>query len=313
MWRYTWRDSIPLAITLFQLALNVWLAATWDTRPLLENFVYFPLCVFLFWYNGLVASHNFVHTPWFKSDFLNRFYLAINSINLGLPQAHYRHEHLIHHRYTNDRLNAEGYTNDPTSLFANGKNGQPENLISYSLLGLFRTDLLDSFRTICRKGEAHQLKVELLACGLGLAIYLALSWPYFLLFYLPTFYIGWVLEHIENYYEHFGGTPENRYANSTSYYGWLYNLLFCNEGYHQEHHLRPGVHWAKRPETRQELRQELDRANRVILRVPPAIGFLDHQRIVREQQSSLRETLPQPSPAEQSLQKAMQHEAVEAV
>lgn len=305
IWRYSWRDSVPLTITFFQLGLNLWLAATWETRTLLEDFLYFPLCLFLFWYNGLVASHNFVHTPWFKSDLLNRFYLAINSINLGLPQAHYRYEHLIHHRYTNDRPNQEGHTQDSTSIYANGKNGQPENLISYSLLGLFRTDLIDSFRAICKKGEARQLGIELVVCGLGLAIYLLLSWHYFLLFYLPTFYLGWVLEHIENYYEHFGGTTD-RYANSTSYYGRLYNFLFCNEGYHQEHHLRPGVHWAKRPQIRQELWQDLDRVERVILRVPPAIGFLDHQRILREQQSSTEQSLTEP-PVTQSI---MQHEAV---
>jgi fatty acid desaturase len=309
IWRYSWRDSIPLAITLFQLGLNFWLAATWETRSLLENFLYFPLCLFLFWYNGLVASHNFVHTPWFKSDFLNRLYLAINSINIGLPQAHYRHEHLLHHRYGNDRLNAEGYTHDPTSLFAHGRDGQPENLISYSLWGLFRTDLLDSFRAICRRGEAFQLGMELLVCGLGLVVYLVLSWQYFLLFNLPTFYVGWVLEHVENYYEHFGSTPENRYANSTSYYGRLYNWLFCNEGYHQEHHLRPGVHWAKRPNTRQELWHELERAERVILKVPPVLGFLDHQRILREQQSLLRGEASTPSALQQPLQNVMQHEA----
>lgn len=310
IWRYSWRDSIPLTITLFQLGLNLWLAATWETRTLLEDFLYFPLCLFLFWYNGLVASHNFVHTPWFKSDLLNRFYLAINSINLGLPQVHYRYEHLIHHRYTNDRPNHEGHTQDPTSIYANGKNGQHENLISYSLLGLFRTDLIDSFRAICKKGEARQLGIELVVCGLGLAIYLLLSWHYFLLFYLPTFYLGWVLEHIENYYEHFGGTTD-RYANSTSYYGWLYNFLFCNEGYHQEHHLRPGVHWVKRPQIRQELWQDLDRVERVILRVPPAIGFLDHQRILREQQSSTEQSLAKQSLTEPPVtQSIMQHEAV---
>lgn len=296
IWRYSWRDSIPLSITLLQLALNIWLAATWETRTLLDNWLYFPLCLFLFWYNGLVASHNFVHTPWFKSDLLNRCYLVINSINLGLPQAHYRHEHLIHHRYTNDRRNAAGQTQDPTSTFANGQDGHHESLLAYCFLGLFRADLLDSFHVIRKKGESLQLWLELLGCGLGLAAYLLLSWQYFLLFYLPTFYVGWVLEHVENYYEHFGGTPENRYANSTSYYGWLYNLLFCNEGYHQEHHLRPGVHWINRPETRQELKQELDRVDRVILRVPPAIGFLDHQRILQ----SKHQTAPS----------LMQHEAV---
>ncbi|UBF25184.1 fatty acid desaturase [Kovacikia minuta CCNUW1] len=286
IWRYSWRDSIPLSVTLFQLAINIWLAATWETRTLLQNLLFIPLCLFLFWYNGLVASHNFVHTPWFKLDSLNRFYLAINSINIGLPQAYYRHEHLVHHRFVNDRPDQYGQVQDPTSIFANGKNGQPENVISYCFLGLFRADLLESFRKIGQTGEAPQLYLELAACFLALIGYLILSWQYFLFLFLPTFYLGWVLEHLENYYEHFGGVPENKYANSTSYYASLYNVLFCNEGYHQEHHLRPGVHWTKRHQLRREFRKDFNKVDRVILRFPPALGFLDHRRIVQEQQAT---------------------------
>lgn len=287
IWKYSWRDSVPLTITLFQLALNFWLAATWEHHTLSQNLLFAPLCLFLFWYNGLVASHNFVHTPWFKSDRLNRIYMALNSLNIGLPQIYYRHEHLIHHRHVNDRRGTNGQTQDPTSLFAYGQNGQPEFLFSYCLLGPFRADLPQAFGAIRRKGEALQLYLELTTCAIGLVGYLLLSWQYFLLLFLPIFYLGWVLEHLENYYEHFGGIPENRFATATSYYGRLYNTLFCNEGYHQEHHLRPGVHWLKRPETRQELQAELDSVDRVILRFPPLLGWLDHHRILRQRRSLL--------------------------
>lgn len=287
IWKYSWRDSVPLAITLFQLAFNFWLAATWGHRTLSENLLFAPLCLFLFWYNGLVASHNFVHTPWFKSDFLNRVYMALNSLNIGLPQVYYRHEHLLHHRYGNDRLRSDGKTQDPTSLFAYGENGQPEHVISYCFMGPFRANLLESFRIIKRKGQTLQLYFELLTCIAGFVCYITLSWQYFLFLFIPIFYLGWALEHLENYYEHFGSIPENRFANSTSYYGHLYNALFCNEGYHQEHHLRPGVHWTKRFHTRQELKAELDSVDRVILRFPPVLGWLDHQRILRQQQPLL--------------------------
>lgn len=283
LWRYSKWDIIPFSITLFQLALNIWLAATWETRTPLQNFLFVPICTFLFWYNGLVASHNFVHTPWFKPDWINRIYLAINSINIGVPQIHYRYEHLHHHRYGNDRPDQEGRTQDPTSIFTHGKNGQPENVFSYCALGPFRTNFIESFREISRKGESHQLRFELMACCLGFIGYSILSWQYVLFCLVPVLYLGWCLEHLENYYEHFGGTPENRYANSTSYYGFLYNALFCNEGYHQEHHLRPGIHWSKRPQTQHELQEELDKVDRVILRVPPVLGFLDHQRISHQQ------------------------------
>ena len=286
IWKYSKWDSIPCLITLFQLALSFWLAATWETRTLTQNLLFIPLCIFLFWYNGLVASHSFVHHPWFTSERLNQLYLALNSINIGLPQIHYRYEHLHHHHYGNDRPNSEGITKDPTSTFAYGKNGQHEHVVSYCLLGLFRTDLMESFREIYRKGDGKQLRLELTTCIVSLMIYLALSWQYVLFILIPTLYWGWVLEHLENYYEHFGGTPENRYANSSSYYGCLYNLLFCNEGYHQEHHLRPNVHWTKRPQTRQEFSTELDKVDRVILSYPPVLGFLHHQNAMYKRQST---------------------------
>lgn len=279
IWRYSWRDGVPCLVTLFQFGLNFWLAATWDSRTLTQNLLFIPLCLFLFWYNGLVASHNFVHTPWFKSDFLNRCYAVLNSVNIGLPQSHYHQEHLKHHRYGNDRPQQDGTTKDPTSTFACGKHGNHEPVVSYCLFGLFRTDLVESCQEIVQRGGGKQLGVELGACLLGLMIYIGLSWQYFLFLFVPTFYLGWVLEHLENYYEHFGGTPENKYINSTSYYGRLYNLLFCNEGYHQEHHIRPNIHWLDRPSILHELQDKLNTADRVILQFPPTLAWLEHRRI----------------------------------
>lgn len=283
-WRYTWRDSVPLTMTLWQLALNIWLALTWSSRPLADNLLFLPLCLFLFWYNGLVASHNFVHTPWFRWHMLNRIYAVLNSVNLGVPQVHYRYEHYAHHRYNNDRQGPTGYTLDPTSLFARGKNDEPEALLSYCFLGPFRMDLREYIDDIRRGNEVDQFIVELMACGFSIVAVFVISWQYTLCIWLPVLYLGWVLEHVENYYEHFGATPDDRYANSTSYYGRLYNLLFCYEGYHQEHHLRPNVHWMHRPRIRQELAARLAHCDRIILRVPPVLGILDHQRIRRRHQ-----------------------------
>ena len=90
---------------------------------------------------------------------------------------------------------------------------------------------------------------------------------------MPIFYSGWFLAHVENYYEHFGASPENRLANSVSYYGPIYNFLFCNEGYHQEHHLRPQMHWTSRP----KVRQQLISTKKVVSKFPPLLGFLDRR------------------------------------
>jgi hypothetical protein len=57
--------------------------------------------------------------------------------------------------------------------------------------------------------------------------------------YLPAYAAGLILCGLHGYYEHEQGT--------TSHYGRLYNLLFFNDGYHVEHHARPGVHWSRLP------------------------------------------------------------------
>jgi Fatty acid desaturase len=58
---------------------------------------------------------------------------------------------------------------------------------------------------------------------------------FFLSVYLPGYIAGLGLCWLHGYYEHSRGT--------TSYYGRLYNLLLFNDGYHAEHHAKPGLHW----------------------------------------------------------------------
>jgi fatty acid desaturase len=267
-------------MTTFQLVLNIWLAITWKSHTFLDYLLFYPLCLFLFWYNALVATHNFVHTPWFKSKLLNNIYAIVNSANLGSPVTHYRHIHFNHHRYGNDRQDAYGQTKDHSSTFAYGKNDQSENAIAYCALAIFRDDLAQSFRQAKMQKESIQLYFELSACLLAIIGYLLISWQFFLFFVIPIFYFGWFLTYLANYYEHFGAIPENSYANSTSHYGRIYNLLFCNEGYHQEHHLRPNIHWSERPKIYQSLRNELDNVERVILKFPPPLGFINRIKTI---------------------------------
>jgi len=274
IWKYSRLDAVPLVVTAAQMSLNIWLATTWNDRTVPQLLLLWPATLFLFWYNPIVATHNFLHTPWFAHPLANNVYAAINSINLGLPQILYRFHHLNHHRFENDRPGKDGRTRDHSSTYAYGKDGNHENVIAYCTLGLFRRGTTEAYREARRKGYWKQLCFELVICLLGLAAYLLLSWQYFVFFFLPTFFFGWFLAQMENYYEHFGASPENRSANSVSYYGRIYNLLFCNEGYHQEHHIRPQMHWTRRPDTR----QEFVRTDRVIARFPPLLGFLNRHR-----------------------------------
>jgi Fatty acid desaturase len=82
----------------------------------------------------------------------------------------------------------------------------------------------------------------LLQAGLVLLFWAALAaWsPAFLLTtYLPGYLGGLALCALHGHYEHAGGV--------TSHYGALYNFLLLNDGYHAEHHARPGVPWQRLP------------------------------------------------------------------
>jgi fatty acid desaturase len=74
--------------------------------------------------------------------------------------------------------------------------------------------------------------------GLWLAI-AAMEPGFFATVYVPGYFAGLGLCFLQGHFEHARGT--------TSHYGWLYNRLFFNDGYHAEHHQRPGEHWTRLP------------------------------------------------------------------
>lgn len=78
--------------------------------------------------------------------------------------------------------------------------------------------------------------------GLVLVLWtlLAATAPRFFIFvYMPGYALGLGLCALQGHFEHARGT--------TSHYGWIYNTLFFNDGYHVEHHERPGESWVNLP------------------------------------------------------------------
>jgi fatty acid desaturase len=104
---------------------------------------------------------------------------------------------------------------------------------------------------------------------------LAVNWRYFSFFYLPSFFLGWVLSYAEGYLEHYGGQPGNPFANSVSSYQWLYNLLWFNNGYHQEHHWDPKMHWTCMKHLSEQIRPFMEANQTRILRGPHMTGLIE--------------------------------------
>ena len=275
IWRYSPRDSLLILIALAQLAgMTAW-AVRFETLPLSVNVGLFLAMSYLFYYNPIVVTHNFLHTPFFRRKWLNRAFPVLNSANLFLPQVLYKYHHLTHHQYANDPVR-NGTTLDPSSTFRYGKDGEQEGFVSYSALGLFRDGTSAAYREAIKHGQRSQFWMELAAVVVTAVLWLAIDWRWFLLAFVPTFYAGWFLALLENYYEHHRATdPDSRLADSVSYYGRWYNLMMFNEGYHQEHHLKPHLHWTRRPQVHAEWKGKFKDAGAYEARKPPLLGFLD--------------------------------------
>ena len=177
-----------------------------------------------------------------------------NSLLLGGPQTLYRFHHLHHHKYNNDAPDPEtGTTKDLSSTWRFSR--RPERRGELPVLcpaGLLPLRLRlppsrgEEAASDARAGDlARQWPCSSWLVVLGMLNPLGLA-----CFYLPVWYLGNAAAQAENYLEHHGAVPGNRKTDSVSSYGRLYNLIWFNNGYHQEHHYRPQVHWTRIPEVK---------------------------------------------------------------
>jgi hypothetical protein len=90
-----------------------------------------------------------------------------------------------------------------------------------------------------RLRPSRQLAAEVLLVLAVWAALAAFAGTFFLTAYLPGYALGLGLCWLHGHYEHTRGT--------VSHYGFWYNLLFFNDGYHVEHHAQPGAHWTELP------------------------------------------------------------------
>ncbi|MEV1144102.1 fatty acid desaturase [Micromonospora sp. NPDC049799] len=303
-WRNSPADAILLAITLTQFAGTITLAAL-TPDGLWPRLASAALVTAMMTYSIIVVTHLFVHQPWFTDNRLNAVLSMISSANIAQSVQGYHLTHVRnHHRYNNDRKR-DGTTADITSTYRYSRDDGHAPLWWYLVCGLASSaqEWVATWGTLRRGGavgprettllglasrnparraaELNQIRYDRLAQLAFTVLLAALSWQWTLLCYLPSVALAFTLVNVQNYYRHFGAEPESRYANSVSHYGRLYNLLTFNDGYHQEHHLRPATHWSRLPEVAEQYQERLDEAGRVVSPVPALVGFLDTGRVAQ--------------------------------
>jgi fatty acid desaturase len=277
LFRYSSRDALLALSTVGIVGLLFTTLLYFDT---LSWWILGPAFVVIAWsycWNLQCIAHNFIHNPFFRPPFLNQAFSVLNTLALGVPQIIYHHYHLNHHWGDNDAKGPDGTTRDWSSIYRHGKGDQPEAFWKYCLVSFFRVELGPVVRVVFRHGRGHVLLLlvettVLAAFWITMAL---VNWRYLVLFYLPSYYLGWMLSYAEGYLEHFGCKPGNIFANSVSSYHTLYNLLWFNNGYHQEHHWDPKCHWTQMKELHERIKPQLEANGTRILRGPHLTGLIE--------------------------------------
>jgi fatty acid desaturase len=294
--RYSYYDLLPILGGILNLALIFWTCLAFPHLPWWGLAGSFLVVAFMYCWNLQCVAHNLIHNPFFTSDWLNRAFYLVETLCLGAPHLLNHHYHMAHHYGDNDYKGPDGTTKDWSSIYRYGEADKPEAFWRYSLLGYFRAEIVLAMKKVLRHGwpQIVQVIVEFLAIGAMWLFMLLYSWQYFVFFYLPSYYLGWVFIYAEGYLEHYGGQPGNYFANSVSCYNWLYNFLTFNNGYHQEHHWDPKAHWTAQKQVHEEIKPQLVANHTRILRGPHITALIEdwwnarrqHRKLVEKQTPS---------------------------
>jgi fatty acid desaturase len=270
-------DAVPALCVAGIVALVVWTCLAYHS---LSWWLLVPAFVAVAWsycWNMQCLSHNFIHNPFFTRNWLNRAFSVLETFALGVPHVFYHHYHLNHHFGDNDRKRPDGSTRDWSSIYRHSADDDPEPFWRYVLLSYWRVEVGPLLRVVWRHGpkEVAQVAFETVALAAFWGAMCWYDWRYFVCFYLPSYYVGWMLSYAEGYLEHYGAEPGNPFANSVSSYNRLYNFLWFNNGYHQEHHWDPKWHWTRMPELHARIKGELARNHTRTLKGPHMTAFLE--------------------------------------
>ena len=275
VFRYTAYDALPALSGVGIVALLLGSFAWFDRMPWWLVATAFLAAAYSYLWNLQCISHNFIHNPFFTSRWLNRAYSVLETVALGVPHVLYHHYHMNHHFGDNDRKGPDGTTKDWSSIYRHARGDGPEPFWRYVLLGFWRVEVGPVVRTAAKHHHLPQLAVESVVLAAFWATMALVDWRFFVFFYLPSYYLGWMASYAEGYAEHYGCQPGNPYANSVSSYNRVYNLVWFNNGYHQEHHWDPKWHWTRMAELHRRLRPQLEANHTRTLRGPHLTAFLE--------------------------------------
>lgn len=259
------------------VALLLGSLCAFDALPWWALVLAFCAVAWSYCWNLQCISHNFIHNPYFANVWLNRAFSVMESVALGVPHLLYHHYHMNHHWGDNDAKGPDGSTKDWSSIYRHSPDREPESFWRYCLLSFWRVEIGAVVAVVWKHGRKQviQLAVETFTVGAFWLAMILINWQFFVFFYLPSYYLGWMLSYAEGYFEHYGCKPGDPLANSVSSYHRLYNLLWFNNGYHQEHHWDPKCHWTRMHQLHEQIKPQMVAHGTRMLQGPHMTAFLE--------------------------------------
>jgi len=166
--------------------------------------------------------------------------LMSNAITIlsGLPFDGYRIHHMNHHRYSNS------FRDFSSTWRFSGNIIKSRNILRYSFGWPWH--LARVRKTICFAHRRKYIPTPILTriteqkyVSIVTLIIMGIISLKIILLYIAVVYLGWSWISVHNYLQH----PPVISRRINSYYSSVYNLLFCNNGLHAEHHGEPGISW----------------------------------------------------------------------
>jgi beta-carotene hydroxylase len=222
---------------------------------------------------AMVINHNHIHTPFFKSQNLNRAFSLLISVAEGLSSKFLTVAHNYnHHVYSN--------TEKDWCYEKNAGTG-PGLVRVFRYIGVTWSRMFQARTSPDAPKTPRRFKEQEILEHLFILLFTVCSLIINPIAFVAVILPGWLVSAgfitLTNLIQHEGCDPESTYNHSRNLVGKFSNWLLFNAGYHTAHHLKPSLHWSKLPEVHRETLPQISPQ----LNKPSLIGFLLRQYVFR--------------------------------
>ncbi len=189
-----------------------------------------------------VASHNAVHSPVFRRQWLNSLFQVVLTLGYGHPVSAFVSGHnLSHHRYLQS----------PRDAMRTGKLRFKWHLLNVLLLpvvvggAIFKINI--KYFKVMRKRNPPLFRQFMLETSVIVVFVSALlvtdPFKFIYTIFIPYQYAVWAIT-ATNMIQHDGCDENSKWNHSRNFVGPVLNFFCFNNGFHTIHHMHPGLHWS---------------------------------------------------------------------